>query len=289
MAANLESLPCQNCGRCTNAQPHAGWLPLDEQAAALVAGASAAGHGAARAVAGSAGGRDLSDSQVAGLVASLVREALGGPGAAVAEAAGGFDASASPRGFEIPVGISVRHVHICQKDMDVLFGPGAALTKKSDLFEPGEFAAQEVVTLVGPKLRAVEKVRILGPMREFTQVELSRTDAVCLGLDLPMRRSGDLKGAAPLTLVGPAGSLTLPQVAIRSNRHIHMSDRDAERFGVRDNDIVRVRVAGEEGVIYENVQVRVNPSWLLTMHVDTDDANASNLFCNMKAYLLPGR
>lgn len=190
-------------------------------------------------------------------------------------------------GFEVPVGISVRHLHICRPDLDILYGPGSRLTRKNDLYEPGEFASNEVVTVVGPKLRTLENVRILGPLRDFTQVELSRTDAFAVGLDLPMRKSGDLVGAAPITVVGPRGSITLPNGAIRSNRHIHMGPADAARFGVNDNDIVRVRVPGEEGVIYENVQVRVKEGWLLTLHVDTDDANASNLFCNMKAYLLP--
>jgi putative phosphotransacetylase len=143
------------------------------------------------------------------------------------------------------------------------------------------------VTLVGPRLRTIEGVRILGPARDFTQVELSRTDGIALGLDLPMRKSGDLASAAPITVVGPHGSLTLSRGAIRSNRHIHMGPADAAKFGVKDNDVVRVRVPGEEGVVFENVQVRVKEGWLLTLHVDTDDANASNLFCNMKAYLLP--
>lgn len=236
----------------------------------------------------------MADDQIASVVRRLVREIVLGSPVSTASSAGApaaFDAADSTagsisEGFEIPVGISVRHLHICRKDLATLYGPGAELTKKSDLYEPGEFASEQVVTLVGPRLRTIENVRILGPMRDFTQVELSRTDGIALGLDLPMRKSGDLRGAAEITVVGPRGSLTLP-MAIRSNRHIHMGPDDGARFGVVDNDIVRVRVPGDEGVIYENVQVRVHEGWLLTMHVDTDDANASNLFCSMKAYLLP--
>lgn len=258
--------PCQNCGRCGGAHAREDW-------------AAARGNGST-----------LTDAAVVDVVRRVVREALGLPQSeGVAEGAARKATAVEEAGFEIPVGISVRHLHICQADLEVLYGPGAQLTKKNDLYEPGEFAANEVVTVVGPKLRTLENVRILGPLRDFTQVELSRTDAITIGLDLPMRRSGDLESAAPVTIVGPCGSLTLAHGAIRSNRHIHMGPEDAARFGVNDNDIVRVRVPGEEGVIYENVQVRVKDGWLLTMHVDTDDANASNLFCNMKAYLLPNR
>lgn len=273
--------PCQNCGRCGGAHAREDW--------------SAAGDAApVPARPSHADGTSEADDVVAAVVRRVVREALGLPAGVstgrdrfLGVSAGGGPRAWESEGFELPVGISVRHLHICRADLEVLYGPGARLTKKSDLFEPGEFAANEVVTVVGPKLRTLENVRILGPERDFTQVELSRTDAITIGLDLPMRKSGDLRGAAPITVVGPRGSITLPNGAIRSNRHIHMAPADAARFGVKDNDIVRVRVPGEEGVIYENVQARVKEGWLLTMHVDTDDANASNLFCNMKAYLLP--
>jgi putative phosphotransacetylase len=161
----------------------------------------------------------------------------------------------------IPIGVSARHIHVCQEDLEQLFGPGYTLTHERDLLQPGEFASKEMVTLVGPGGKIMPRVRILGPLRSRTQVELARTDGIALGIrNLPMRRSGELDGAAPLTLVGPNGTLYLPQVAIRSNRHIHMGPADAARFGVKQNDVVRLRIGGVEGVTFHNVQIRIHAS-----------------------------
>lgn len=186
---------------------------------------------------------------------------------------------------EIPVGVSVRHCHITQEHLEVLYGPGHQLTKLRDL-QPGEFAAKEVVALVGPKMRTLENVRILGPCRNQTQVELARTDAIVLGLNPPVRRSGDLVGSSAITVVGPKGILTLPEGCIVANRHIHLPSSDARRFGVGDNDLVSVEVCGEKGLVFHQVQVRVNDSFVLQMHLDTDDANAAGITCGARARIV---
>ncbi|MTI59030.1 MAG: phosphate propanoyltransferase [Firmicutes bacterium] len=186
----------------------------------------------------------------------------------------------------IPVGVSVRHVHISQGDLEVLFGRGYTLSKKKDLAQPGEFASNELVTVVGPKLRSIANVRILGPVREKTQIELAKTDGIILGIDPPVRKSGDLAGSESATIVGPEGSITLREGVIRANRHIHMGPADARRFAVRDNDLVSVEVPGEKGLIFKNVQVRVREGWVLVMHLDTDDANAAGISCGTRVKLL---
>ena len=187
----------------------------------------------------------------------------------------------------VPIGVSARHLHICQADLEKLFGPGYALTHERDLLQPGEFASKEMVTLVGPGGKVMPSVRILGPLRSRTQVELARTDGIALGIhNLPMRRSGELEGAAPLTLIGPYGTLYLPEVAIRSNRHIHMNPADAARFGVKQNDVVQLRIGGPEGVTFQNVQIRIHETWKLVVHLDTDDANAAGIVCEVSGELL---
>lgn len=187
----------------------------------------------------------------------------------------------------IPIGISARHLHVCQEDLEKLFGPGYRLTHERDLLQPGEFASKEMVTLVGRDGKTIPHVRILGPLRTRTQVELARTDGIALGIrDLPMRRSGELQGAAPLTLVGPFGTLYLPEVAMRSNRHIHMGPADAARFGVKQNNVVQLRIGGPEGVTFHNVQIRIHETWKLVAHLDTDDANAAGIVCEVHGELL---
>ncbi|MGI9860369.1 phosphate propanoyltransferase [Moorella naiadis] len=190
-------------------------------------------------------------------------------------------AASNPAAKRVPVAVSARHVHLAQQEIAILFGPGYRLTKRNDLYQPGEFATNEVVTLVGPKLRPLTGVRILGPVRDRTQVEISRTDAILLGIPAPVRRSGDLAGSAPITLVGPKGSVTLPEGAIIANRHIHMSPVEAEKWGLKDNDEVTVRtIKTERPTIFGGVQVRVSPQFKLIMHIDTDDANAAGLRCD---------
>lgn len=173
---------------------------------------------------------------------------------------------------KIPVGISARHVHLCREDLETLFGKGYQLNKKKELMG-GQFAAQECVTLIGTKLRAIENVRVLGPERSKSQVEISRTDAIKLGLTAPVRLSGDLAGSAPIALVGPKGVVYLKEGCIIAKRHIHMSPADAAKFGVKDKQVVKVRFESGRGGILEDVPIRVDDSFTLEMHIDTDEAN----------------
>jgi putative phosphotransacetylase len=177
----------------------------------------------------------------------------------------------------IPIGISARHMHITLEHLEVLFGPGARLTKMKDLPQPGEFAANETVTIVGPNRRVFEKVRILGDMRKFSQLELSYTDGIFLGMKLPHRLSGNVKGSAPFTVVGPKGVLSLPEGAIRAMRHIHMNPQHAVQFGVKHGDMVKIRTSGEMAVTFERVMIRVAENLNLYMHIDTDEANAAGM------------
>jgi len=181
--------------------------------------------------------------------------------------------------FSIPVGVSARHMHITQQHLEQLFGAGKQLTKLKDLYQPGEFAASETVTVIGPKRRLFEQVRILGPTRAFTQVELSYSDGVYLGLDLPYRLSGNIEGSSPLILIGPKGVLHLPEGAIRAARHIHISPADARNLGVRNGQIVSVETSGPMSIVFNNVIIRQQENLKLEMHVDTDEANAAGLRC----------
>ena len=179
-------------------------------------------------------------------------------------------------GFMVPIGVSARHVHLTQEYVEALFGPGYHLTKKKDLMG-GQFASNEMVTIVGLKLRAIENVRILGPTRKASQVEVSATDAVRLGMKVPVRESGDIKGSAPIALIGPKGALYLKEGCIVAMRHIHMSPKDAADAGVKDGDIVSVKADNERGTIFNKVKIRVDDSFTLEMHIDTDEANAAQI------------
>ncbi len=179
--------------------------------------------------------------------------------------------------FSIPVEISNHHVHLTRDSLDILYGKDYELTKLRDLSQPGEFASNEQVSLVGANMKIIEKVRILGPLREYTQAELSITDGYFLGLDLPTRISGNTKDSPPITFIGPKGVLSLSEGAIRAARHIHMTPEDAEHYGVKDKDRVKLEVSGEHGVIYKDVVIRVSSKSKLTLHLDTDEANAGNV------------
>lgn len=189
----------------------------------------------------------------------------------------GEDDGAPSEGGGIPVSVSGRHAHISRGVLDRLFGEGFQLTKLRDLGQPGEFASEQTVTVVGRSTRAIEGVRLLGPVRNYTQVELSGTDAVRLGIDPPVRRSGDLTGSKPLTLVGPCGSVELKEGAIQATRHIHMTERDARQYAVKDGEFVRLRFPGPRALVLENVLVRVGGTAALELHLDTDDANAAGV------------
>lgn len=175
----------------------------------------------------------------------------------------------------IPVGVSNRHVHLTEKTFKKLFGLDANLEVMRLLYQPGEFASKQTLTIVGPKMRCIENVRILGPLRKYDQVEVSLTDSIYLGLEPPVTNSGSLDSAAPITLVGPNSSVFLEKGAIIANRHIHMNSQDALALGVKNGDNCKVRIAGIKSTIFENVLIRINDNWRLQMHLDTDDANAA--------------
>lgn len=177
----------------------------------------------------------------------------------------------------VPIGISARHMHITPEHLEILFGPGSKLTKLRDLTQPGEFAANETVAIMGPNRRLFGQVRILGPMRDVTQLELAYTDGIFLGMNLPHRISGDIKGSAPFTVIGPAGVLRLPEGAIRAMRHVHMNPQDAERLGLKQGDKIQVKARGAAGLTFNDVVVRIKEGLILQMHVDTDEANAAGL------------
>ncbi len=179
--------------------------------------------------------------------------------------------------LRIPIAVSARHIHLTRAAIDTLFGEGHALTPYRALSQPGQFACVEKLDLVGPK-RTIKGVRILGPARSACQVEVSRTDEFALGIDAPVRGSGDVKASPGITLVGPAGSLTLEEGLICAWRHIHMTPEDAERFGVKNHDVVDVRVDTEgRDLVFGDVLVRVSPKYALEMHIDTDEANAAEI------------
>ncbi|HHV49343.1 MAG TPA: acetate/propionate family kinase [Rhodocyclaceae bacterium] len=184
----------------------------------------------------------------------------------------------------IPVEISAHHVHLSQADVEALFGPGHQLTPMHELSQPGQYACEEKVHLVGPKGR-IANVRVLGPTRKETQVEIAMTEQFKLGVQPPIRQSGDLSGTPGLTLEGPHGSTQIERGVICAQRHIHMSPDDALRFRVRDNTVVRVRIAGERELIFGDVVVRVNPAFRLAMHIDTDEGNAGNIRTGMLGYI----
>ena len=175
----------------------------------------------------------------------------------------------------VPIGVSNRHVHVSTEAYTVLFGQDE-LTKKVDLKQPGQYAANETVTLVGPK-GSIEKVRILGPFRNDTQVEISLTDSFTLGVPGVIRESGDLRETPGITLLGPKGKLTISQGVIVAHRHIHMHPDDARRMGVVDKERVTVTVHGERELTFSNVIIRVSPKFALEMHIDVDEANAGRI------------
>jgi len=176
---------------------------------------------------------------------------------------------------KVLVETSARHLHVSRKDLDILFGEGYELTPKKDLSQPGQFACEERVDVVGPK-KTIPGVSILGPVRPDTQVELSLTDARSIGVAAPIRESGDIAGSGACKLVGPKGEVEIPAGVIAAKRHIHMTPADAEVFGVQDKDIVSVKIDDNgRGLVFGEVIVRVSPSYALAMHIDTDESNAA--------------
>jgi len=177
---------------------------------------------------------------------------------------------------------SARHVHVSQEDLETLFGKGYELTKKKDLSQPGQYACEERVTVVGPK-KELAGVSILGPVRPATQVEISLTDARSIGAAAPVRESGDVAGSGACKLVGPAGEVELKEGVISAKRHIHATPEDAAELGVQDKDVVSVKIETEgRSLVFGDVVVRVSPKFALAMHIDTDESNAAG--CGREVY-----
>ena len=173
---------------------------------------------------------------------------------------------------------SSRHMHVCREDMDILFGPGTELTPERELYQAGNYAAKEMVTIVGPRGRVISNLRILGPMRKQSQVELAFTDAIMLGYkDIPVRLSGDIKNTPGAVIVGPKGVVELKQGLIRAAIHVHMNPSEAAFFGVQQGGRMKLRVGGASGLTFNNVHVRIDPTSRLNVHMDTDEANACGL------------
>lgn len=177
---------------------------------------------------------------------------------------------------KLPIAMSNRHIHLSPEHLEALFGAGYELTKFKDLSQPGQYAANEKVDIVGPK-GTLKGVRVLGPCRGKTQIEISRTDSFVLGIYPPVRDSGDIKGTPGAKIIGPKGEIEIEEGVIIAARHIHMHPDDAKEFGVKDKDRVRVKVEGERGLIFDNVLVRVRDDFALEMHVDIDEGNAAGI------------
>lgn len=177
--------------------------------------------------------------------------------------------------MKLPIALSNKHIHLSQADVNALFGEGYELTHKKDLSQPGQYACEEMVEVVG--LKGSTKMRVLGPTRPESQVEVSLADARSLGLAVPVRQSGDVEGTPGCKLIGPKGEVELERGVIVASRHIHMSLEDAEKFGVKDKDIVSVQTQGERGLLFNNVLVRANAAFKLEMHVDLEEGNAAGV------------
>ncbi len=188
-------------------------------------------------------------------------------------------AARTPSGApKLAVNVSARHIHLCDEHVERLFGPGATLTEMRSLYQDGFFAAEETVMLVGPRRRMLPNVRVLGPTRPFSQVELSLTDAIALGVEAPIRHSGNIQGTPGCVMVGPHGVVHLQEGLIRAARHVHMNHRDCEHFGVQGGDLMKLRIESPDcTMVMEDVLVRADDNIKLEVHIDTDEANACNV------------
>ncbi len=192
----------------------------------------------------------------------------------------------SERGkLAITVNVSARHVHLSKEHLEILFGKDYTLTPIRDLMQPGEFAAKETVMVIGPK-GVIQNVRVLGPVRKDTQVEISKTDGYTLGIDAPVRESGNIEGTPGCVLVGPMGAVRIEQGVICALRHIHMPEDVAKEWNIKNNQLVQVETCGKRRVIFDKVLVRVSPNFVLEMHVDTDEANAAGIKNGDKVFLI---
>ena len=213
----------------------------------------------------------VSRDQVETLVRSILTNSLGNA------AAGNGRATTEASRPKIVANISARHCHLTQTDVDILFGPGYQLTEMKRLFQATDFAANETVAVIGPRQRMIPGVRILGPCRAFSQVELSFTDSISLGIDIPVKLSGDVQDTPGCLLIGPKGSLVMPKGVIRAERHVHMGPTDAKYYGVKHLDRMNMRVISPCPTTLEGLLVRVHKDWKLEIHIDTDEANSCDL------------
>ena len=216
------------------------------------------------------------------VVEQLVREAIHGRFSQPPSPASRAAAAPNP----LVVNVSARHCHVTQEALEVLFGKGHQLKPTKDLYQKGYFAAEETVTLIGPKSRVISNLPILGPCRTINQVELAFTDAISLGFDIPVRISGNIKDTPGCMLMGPNGFFEMPEGVIRAKRHVHLSLEDAAYYGVKQGDMMKLRVGGECGATLENVACRVDKTVRLEVHIDTDEGNAVNLQPESKVELL---
>lgn len=240
------------------------------------------GAGVPDRLAGERGSTDVESADIAPAdiaatsTGDAARAALGDPSAATLRPE---QMGVSPAGKPtLTCNISNRHIHVTPEALEKLFGPGAELRVRNELMQPGQFASEQTVSLIAGRGRAIESVRILGPCRKFTQVEISRTDGFYLGIRPPVRLSGDIQGSAGGTLVGPYGTLVLEEGIIVADRHIHTPPAVAEELGLKNNQFVRVRVFhSDKPALLERVRIRVNAEFVLEMHLDNDDANACGI------------
>lgn len=184
------------------------------------------------------------------------------------------------------VNISARHMHITQENLEILFGAGAKLTPYRMLYQEGQFASEQTVTIIGPRHRTITNLRILGPCRTLNQIELSFTDGVAMGIDLPVRMSGDVKGTPGCIVLGPKGHVELKEGVIRAMRHVHMNPKEAEYYGVKSGDKMLLKVDSSCPMSFDNVVARVDPALKLEVHIDTDEGNACDLTNAKKVELL---
>lgn len=184
------------------------------------------------------------------------------------------------------VNVSARHCHLSPEAVETLFGKGKTLTPYKWLYQDGQYAAKETVTLIGPRSRVISNLRILGPCRNFNQVELAYTDAIALGFDIPLRGSGNIKDTPGCMLMGPAGFLEMPIGVIRAMRHAHMNEQDAQFYGVKNGEEMKLKIGGPCGLVLDRLLVRVDPTFKLEVHIDTDEGNACNLLANTPCQLI---
>lgn len=216
--------------------------------------------------------RGLDRAAVEQLVRDVVRQRLGRPGAAASP--GRLSNDGKP---ELRVNISARHMHITQQDLETLFGPGSKLTVFRPLYQEGYFASEQMVTIIGPRHRTITNLRILGPCRPENQIELAFTDGVAMGIDLPVRMSGDIKGTPGCIVLGPKGYIEMKEGVIRAMRHVHLNPEEAAYFGVKNGEAMKLHVEGDCGMVIEGVIARIGKGLRLEVHLDTDEGNACNL------------